>query len=101
MGWNIKLVEGIHTYTFLLVYIPTGGNDPIYLVKEFTSPKNYAPENLKINLASLLGDLLWSFLFVKKHIQAKNKTGRVNHLFFKGLKILKPSFFHGFLGPKV
>ena len=43
MGWNIKLVEGIHTYTFLLVYIPTGGNDPIYF------PKNYATENLKTN----------------------------------------------------
>ena len=43
MGWNIKLVEGIHTYTFLLVYLLTGGNDPIYF------PKNYAPENLKTN----------------------------------------------------
>ena len=43
MGWNIKLVEGIHTYTFLLVYIPTGGNDPIYF------PQKLFSENLKAN----------------------------------------------------
>ena len=37
------------------------------------------------------------FFFGKEHIQAKNKTGTMNHLFFKGLK---PSFFHGFLEAK-